>query len=89
MKRDQEWVKGKLAEIEEKRAMLHALEETLGKWESELDWEQIPPEKQAALLALAGESVETLNVMIKNLGQQIQDRLEELTGGNGERETNE
>ena len=89
MVHDQQWVRDKLAEIEEKRKLLKALEETLEKWEAEVDWEQIPPEKQAALLALAGESVETLNVMIKNLGGQIEDKLKELTGDNGEPDPND
>lgn len=84
MAQNHEWVKRKLAEIEDKRSILRSLEETLTKWESDIDWEQLPAEKQAALMALAGESVETLTAMIDQLGGQIRDGLAELSGESGD-----
>jgi len=78
MVREQEWVKQKLAEIEGKRAMLKMLEETLGKWETEVDWEAIPEEKQTVLMALAEESVGALAGLIKRLGNQIQEGMAEI-----------
>ncbi|GEM_PF-2222915 len=83
MERDQEWVRRKLADIEEKREILRSLEDTLAKWEAEVDWDELPPEKQAALIALAEESVGTLTVMIERLGRQISDQVDEMTGTNG------
>lgn len=84
MAQEQEWLEQKLAEIEEKRATLKMLEETLSKWETEVDWEAVPPEKQAALMELAEESVGTLAVLIENLGTQIQEGMAELGTETGE-----
>lgn len=86
---DHDWVARKLAEIEEKRSILRSLEETLEKWEADVDWEQLPPGKQAALMALAGESVETLATLIGRLGEQISAGLNELAGATGEAGNND
>jgi hypothetical protein len=84
MAQEQEWLEQKLAEIEEKRATLKLLEETLSKWETEVDWEAVPPEKKAALMDLAEESVGALAVLIENLGSQIQEGMAELDTGASE-----
>ncbi len=84
MAQEQEWLEQKLAEIEEKRATLKLLEETLSKWETEVDWEAVPPEKKAALMDLAQESVGALAVLIENLGSQIQEGMAELDTGASE-----
>jgi DNA repair exonuclease SbcCD ATPase subunit len=84
MAQEQEWLEQKLAEIEEKRATLKLLEETLSKWETEVDWEAAPPEKKAALMDLAQESVGALAVLIENLGSQIQEGMAELDTGASE-----
>jgi hypothetical protein len=68
---DNEWVKEKLAEIEAKRKILKALENNLEAWEREIDWEEIPLEKQTALMALAEESVSTLQTLIDELKEKI------------------
>jgi len=84
MAQEQEWLEQKLVEIEEKRATLKLLEETLSKWEIEVDWEAVPPEKKAALMDLAQESVGALAVLIENLGSQIQEGMAELDTGASE-----
>jgi len=78
-----QWIEDKLREIEQKREILNSLKETLAKWEADIDWEAIPVPKQAALMALADESVETLTVMIERLGTDIREGLTELAGTNG------
>lgn len=83
MPHDHEWVRDKLAAIEEKREILRSLEDTLSKWESDIDWESLPPEKQAALMALAEESVSTLTTMIERLGSEISQQVEEMAAVNG------
>jgi hypothetical protein len=76
-------------EIGHKREILDSLKETLAKWELELDWEALPAPKQAALLALADESVLTLTTMIERLGDDIRRVVDELSGSNGERRPDE
>jgi len=73
-----QWVQEKLAEIEHKREVLRALEDSLAQWEREIDWSQVPPEKQAALMALAEQSVDTLKSMITKLGERIRAGLKEM-----------
>jgi hypothetical protein len=89
MSEKHQWVQDKLKEIEHKREILRSLKDTLAKWEQEVDWESLSPAKQAALVALADESVTTLAAMIENLGDKIRADLEELAGRNGELSTNE
>lgn len=84
-----QWIEQKLREIEQKREILNSLRETLAKWEEDIDWEAIPVPKQAALMALADESVETLTLMIDRLGADIRRGLTELSGTNGGRESGE
>jgi len=84
-----EWVQDKLKEIEHKREILQSLKDTLAKWEQDVDWEALPAAKQAALVALADESVTTLAAMIENLGDKIRADLEKLHGRNGEPNTND
>jgi len=83
------WIEDKLKEIEQKREILSSLKDTLAKWEADIDWEAIPVPKQAALMALADESVETLTQMIDRLGADIRSGLAELSGKNGGREPDE
>ena len=78
MQYDKEWVSTKLDEIERKREVLKALEEALGKWEEEVDFGELSPAKQAALIALAEQSVDTLEEMISKLGDDIKSGLHEL-----------
>jgi hypothetical protein len=49
-----------------------------------VDWEAVPPEKKAALMDLAQESVGALAVLIENLGSQIQEGMAELDTGASE-----
>ena len=84
--RDVNWVRDKLEEIERKRAVLAALRDSLETWEREIDWEELPPEKQAALMALAEESVSTLQEMIARLKDDIQTGLADLAASPGGRE---
>ncbi|MBN2083296.1 hypothetical protein JW859_13950 [bacterium] len=84
-----QWVQDKLKEIEHKRDILRSLQEMLAKWEQDVDWGALPADKQAALVALADESVATLASMIENLGDKIRADLAELAGRNGEPDTNE
>ena len=63
----QRWIDEKLAAIDEKRRILKTLQDNLEQWEQEIDWSQVPPEKQAALIALAEESVTTLQALIGRL----------------------
>jgi hypothetical protein len=84
-----QWVEKKLKEIEYKREILNSLKATLAKWEEDVEWESLPAPKQAALMALADESVETLTTMIERLGTDIRQGLAGLSGTNGEPVTNE
>jgi hypothetical protein len=78
MSPDEGWVREKLEEIERKRAVLAALRESLETWERDVDWEGLPPSKQAALMALAEESVATLQSMIARLREDINTGLGDL-----------
>jgi hypothetical protein len=78
MPRAADWAGEHLAEIDHKREILAALRETLESWERDVDWTDVPSEKQAALLALAEESVTTLQEMIARLVADIRARLDEL-----------
>jgi hypothetical protein len=78
MPADRKWVEAKLKEIEHKREILHALLDCLKKWEEDVDWENLPASKQAALLALARESTETLQHLIKQMRQDIQAGVREV-----------
>ena len=84
-----QWIEEKLKEIEYKREVLNSLKETLAKWEQDVEWDNLPAPKQAALMALADESVETLTTMIERLGSDIRQRLANLSGTNGEPVANE
>ena len=84
--RDENWVRDKLAEIERKRAVLAALRDSLETWEREIDWEELAPEKQAALMALAEESVSTLQTIIARLKDDITSGLQGLAAENGGRD---
>lgn len=79
----EQWVRDKLAEIERKREVLVALRDSLEAWERDIDWEELPPEKQAALMALAEESVSTLQTIIARLKDDIQAGLAGLPPGSG------
>lgn len=85
----QQWIEQKLQDIEQKREILNSLKDTLTKWEQDLDWEAIPTEKQAALMALADESVQTLTALIERLGNDIRREIGELPGQVGERQSDE
>lgn len=89
MQRDHEWVRHKLAQIEEKRDILRSLEETLSKWQADVDWADLSPEKQAALMALAEESVGTLTAMIEQLGREICEQVDDMAGSNGEQQADD
>lgn len=89
MEDQRQWVEEKLKEIEHKREILNSLKETLAKWEQDVEWEALPAPKQAALMALADESVGTLTAMIERLGTDIRQGLADLSGTNGEPVTNE
>jgi hypothetical protein len=80
---DKQWVRGKLEEIEHKRAILKQLEECLTKWEEDIDWGGLSPAKQAALMAMAEQSTDTLEHMIKQLSTQIKSGLRELADETG------
>lgn len=70
-----QWAQEQLERLEHKRAILKALQDTLTQWEREVDWAKVPPEKQAALMALAEESVETLRSLIARLTEEIRSGL--------------
>lgn len=89
MGEQQQWIEQKLEEIEHKRDVLNSLKDMLIRWDQDLDWEAIPAPKQAALMALADESVLTLTTMIEQLGNDIRGALDELPGDNGKREADE
>lgn len=84
----EQWVREKLAEIERKREVLAALRESLENWERDIDWEELPPSKQAALMALAEESVSTLQAMIARLKDDISTGLAGLARDAGGRDSN-
>lgn len=65
------WLGQTMPELERKRAVLAALNDSLSVWEQNVDWEGLAPEKQAALLALAEESVRTLKSMIARLEAEL------------------
>ncbi len=83
MPADREWVEQKLKEIEHKREILRALLDCLRKWEDDVDWDSLPASKQAALMALAHESTDTLQHMIGRLRDDIQERMTEVNRSTG------
>lgn len=71
MPHDPAWLQQQAKELARKRELLASLEDKLAAWQARLNPEDIPPEKQRALDALARESISTLQSMIERVSAEM------------------